>query len=509
MKTPNKKNSINPKKFALSLLSTIFIIGGSFLIYYFSKGYRIDISKKDIKKTGVIIVETEPSFANLYINSNSIGRTPRSRTLDIGTHKISIWKDGYREWNKDVEILEEKSTPIFPFLILEELPKSTLWESKGTIEKYWISKYKDYFVFLQKDSDTTYSLWHYRINTTLWSLNQNPIQILPLETNNIEIQISPNGLLALLTVNEEPEKKTYLLELQKPTTLENLTPLEISDLNNYTITWAKDNRYLVLESSEDIISLDTVRNIRYLLTKKSANQEYIWTTDEESFFYTIEALHKEEDSTYTYALKQIKLDGSNPAYTIEKIYFQKDSKYIEYYRNNGTEYPEFSNSPQSTQTTGQITYFEVNQTAKGVYIKTDTSTYWYDMLKNKYRMISPYPAELIQFSPDSRKLLLANGESLYVFTFDKEEADHTETIGSKKIDNLMKDQVSNINWLSNSSYVYFFKDNTLHISEKDGENDQQVLNMENILLYSIKTSREHIITLEQNEKFSINQYKIQ
>ena len=66
MKTPNKKNSINPKKFALSLLSTIFIIGGSFLIYYFSKGYRIDISKKDIKKTGVIIVETEPSFANLY-----------------------------------------------------------------------------------------------------------------------------------------------------------------------------------------------------------------------------------------------------------------------------------------------------------------------------------------------------------------------------------------------------------------------------------------------------------
>jgi len=508
MKTPNKKKKIDPQKLVLSLLSTIFIIGGSFLIYYFSKGYRIDILKKDIKKTGVIIVETEPSFANLYINSNSVGRTPRSRTLDIGTHKISVWKDRYREWNKNVEILKEKSTPIFPFLILENLPKSTLWESKTTIEKYWINRNKNYFLFLQKDSDTTYSLWHYRINTTLWNLNQNPIQILTLETNNIEIQMSPNGLLALLTIDEELNKKTYLLELQKQTTLENLTPLEISDLNNYTITWAKDNRYLILESSEDIISLDIVRNIRYLLTKKSPNQEYIWTTDEESFFYIIEPLHKEEDSTYIYALKQIKLDGSNPTYAIEKIYFQKDPKYIEHYRNNGTDYPEFSNSPQSTQTAGQITYFEVNQTAKGAYIKTDTSTYWYDILKNKYRMISPYPAELIQFSPDSRKLLFANGENLYVFTFNKEEGDHTETIGSKRIDNLMKNQVSDINWLSNSLYVYYLKDNTLHISEKDGENDQQVLNMDNILLYSIKTSREHIVTLEQNEKFTINQYNI-
>ena len=86
--------------------------------------------------------------------------------------------------------------------------------------------------------------------------------------------------------------------------------------------------------------------------------------------------------------------------------------------------------------------------------------------------------------------------------------DHTETIGSKRIDNLMKNQVSDINWLSNSLYVYYLKDNTLHISEKDGENDQQVLNMDNILLYSIKTSREHIVTLEQNEKFTINQYNI-
>ena len=124
-------------------------------------------------------------------------------------------------------------------------------------------------------------------------------------------------------------------------------------------------------------------------------------------------------------------------------------------------------------------------------------------------MISPYPAELIQFSPDSKKLLFENGNSIYIFTFDKEDADHTEEIGSKKINGLVKEEITDISWLSNSLYVYYISNNSLFISEKDGGNSQNILNMNNTLLYSIKSSREHIITLEnQQETFSIKQYEI-
>jgi hypothetical protein len=512
MKTPTKESSKKEKleirSLLISIFSTIFILAGSFSIYYLSKGYKLNISEREITKIGVLTVESEPSLATLYVEEKSVGRTPRSRTLDTGTYNISLKKEGYREWKKEVDILEEKSTPVYPLLLLEELKKETLWESESILEKYWISENKEHFIYLQQDTNLTYSLWQYRVNTSLWSLNQNPIQILELETKEVELDISPNGQLAILTITEEEGEQYYLIELQKVTSFEDLQTLEIADLTEYEITWAKDNRHLILESSEDIISLDTIRNVRYLLTKKSDTEEYIWNTDKEGFFYILEKLNTEEDSTYTYSLKQLKLDGTNPTYTIEKAYFQKDESYVEHYRNNGDSYPEFKNSPQATQAMGQITQFDVNQSAEGVYINTNTSTYWYDITKDRYLMVSPYPTELIQFAPDSNKLLFANGDYLYVFTFDKEEGDHTEEIGSMKVDNLLKTEVSDIKWLSNSSYVYYTKDNYLHISEKDGENNQQMLDLENILLYSVKTSREHIITLEQGETFTINQYKI-
>lgn len=512
MKTPKgenrKKLKFEFRSLIISILSTVFILGASFSIYYFSKGYKLNISEREITKTGVLTVESEPSLASLHINSNNVGRTPRSRTLDTGMHNISLRKEGYREWNKKVNILEEKSTPIYPLLLLENLKKETVWESESILEKYWVSENKEHFIYLQQDTNLTYSLWQYRINTSLWSLNQNPIQILSLETDNVGLNISPNGQLAILTLMEEDVEQNYLIELQKTSSLQDLQSLEIADLTNYETTWAKDSRYLILESTEDIISLDSTRNIRYLLTKKAEDQDYIWNTDKEGFFYIIERLDTEEDNTYIYSLKQLKLDGTNPTHTIEKAYFHKDGKYIEHYRNNGDSYPEFTNSPQSTQAIGQIIHFDVNQDAKGVYIKTDTSTYWYDIRKDKYLMVSAYPGELIQFAPNSKKLLFANGNHLYVFTFDKEEADHTEEIGSKKVDNLLKAEVSDINWLSNSSYVYYTKNNYLYISEKDGENNQEILELTNILLYSVKSSREHIVTLEQGDTITINQYKI-
>jgi hypothetical protein len=508
--TSKKTKELKIRGFAISILSTLFILSGSLIIYYFSKGYRLNISGREIKKTGVLTVQTEPSAADLYINDNSVGRTPRSRTLDVGIHTISIWKDGYREWRKEVEVLEEKSTPIYPFLILENIKKTTVWQATGIIEKYWSNETKDTFVFLQKDSEESFSVWTYRINTSLWNLTPNPIEVLQINTDQIELTISPSGQVAIAQINLESGNNIYLVELLKNNNLSLLNPLDISDFSNYQITWAKDNRYLLLESNEDIISYDTSRGIRYLLLKKSIGNEYIWSTDEEGFFYIIEPLHTEEDQTYIYGLKQSKLDGTNAKYTIEKAFFQKEEKYIQHYRENGMDYPEFSNSPESTQSIGRILDFEVNQTSKGVYIKTETSSYWYDIQKNKYQMISPFSTDIVGFSPDSKKILFLNGDSIFVFTLDKEEADHTEKIGSKKVEGLVKDNVSNLQWLSNSYYIAYKMNNYLFISEKDGGNPQSILSLENVLLQSIKSSREHIVTLEKNEDgtFSINLYKI-
>ncbi|MFA5634142.1 MAG: hypothetical protein WC973_03245, partial [Candidatus Dojkabacteria bacterium] len=136
------------------------------------------------------------------------------------------------------------------------------------------------------------------------------------------------------------------------------------------------------------------------------------------------------------------------------------------------------------------------------------------MESQKYRMIFPYPVELLRFSPNSEQLLFVNGENFHTFRFDKEEGDHTKILGSLKIDSLKKDTISELNWLSNSSHISYIEDERLSISEDNGENREELIPTQNLLLYSIKNSREYIVTLEKEDdleegfSLSINQYKI-
>lgn len=503
---------INVQNLLLSIFSTLFIIGGAFLIYYFSRGYRFDIAQRGILKTGVINVQSEPSSATLYINGEEIGKTPRSRTLPAGVQNISLWKEGYREWKKDITIIEERTTPIFPFLILQEITGSKTWEFEGEIEKFYMNETKDIITVAEKIEDSKYKIWTYSINRPLWNFNPNPIQNLTLETSNFDLFISPNGQTAILEVIEEEEKSHYIVDLQKNSTdISNLQTINTENLETYSLKWANDNKHIIMESDQDILSIDIYRNARYLLLKKQDGQKQIWDTDEEGFFYSLESENNEDDSTYIYSLKQYRLDSTNPRYTIEKAYFNKNTEYLKHYRENGEDYPEFTSSPESTQAMGQIIYFRVSQKAQGVYIQTDTSAYWYDIPEKKYRMVSPYPATLIEFSTDFKKLIFLNGEYYYVFTFEKEDADHTAKIGSKRVDSLQKDSVTNISWLSNSEYLSFSRDNSVHISDKDGENDQEIINSENILLYAVKSSRDILVTLEKNQMnntVSIKNYRI-
>lgn len=511
----SKKNSTKVLQILISILSVTFIVGGAFVIYYFSKGYRVNISDRKIKKTGVLTVETQPPTAQLYINGDSIGRTPRSRTLDVGTHSISIQKDGYREWKKSVDIVEEKSTPLFPLLLLQDIKKSNIWESEGILEKYWTNEDKDYYIFLQKDSEDLFSLWTYRINTPLWNLNPNPVQILTLKSNSILLDISSDGQQALITTQDGDVQKTYIIELSQPVNLDNLTPIESLDLSKYDPSWSKNNRHIILESQEEILSLDSSKPIPsqtpFLLLKKELGTKYLWNTDEEGFFYLLEELHTEEDQTYSYALKQLLPDENNSKYMIEKVHFQKDREFIKHYRENGDSYPEFSNSPICTQSIGEITYFEVNQASNGVYISTDTSTYWYNISNGRYRMICTHPAQLISFSPSGRRILFANGNHIYVFTLEIEDGDYTKNIGTEKVKDITKEETTDIGWLSNSIYIHYVKDGLLHISEKDGDNSTSLMDTNNVLIHTIKNDRKYIVTLEResgNLSPKIVQYRI-
>lgn len=524
-----EKNGYNRKLFSLiSILASLFVYTGAIAIYLYANGWRLGNSNQLLVKTGVLTVQSSPSLADLYVNGEKEGRTSKSVSLPVGIHSVLVKKNGYVEWKKDVEIKEQKSTPAYPWLIKKEIAQEEILSLQD--KKYinsWLSNNRDYIYILANEyipESLTYKyiLYRFDINTPFWNISTNPRVILTFDFAHepmVEILLAPNGTLGVLTIVSTDNTISYILDATKETTLDTLTVLNINNLASYKMSWAQNNQYLMFESDTDIIALDINKQTRYLLIKKTPQNGYIWSTDKQGFFYKIEVNpeYPENNNVYGYLLTQSQMDGSESKVILSDLFFQKNQDYImKYQKDTGSgKYLPFTNSPESTKTVGEIKDFIVNQDAKGIYIRTNLASYWYDIELKKYYLVSPYVSNLIEFSPDNKKLIFKDQEGFSVFTFKKEEGDHTVDIGAKLIKNIDSNAV-NIHWLFNSLNISYIENNTMYICDIDGDNKTKVLQDTNLtLIQSVSSNGEKIVTflvspIEQTDLHNIliNSYTI-
>ncbi|MCK9416448.1 MAG: PEGA domain-containing protein [Candidatus Dojkabacteria bacterium] len=511
-----KKKSKNLISILTSIFVTLAVYTGALAIFLYVQGWRFDFIDRSIKQVGVLTIESSPTGANIYVNDIAKGRTNKSMTLDVGTYDVLISKDGYYDWKKSIKILEEKSTPIFPYLVKTKFESKNIFDSTLILEKYWADKSNNRLSLLLK-GENSYEIVHYNINSGFWTLNSAPITILTIPIDleipisNIDLQLSPSGEMAILEIVTQQSSNKYVI----PTTIvSNYTsliesPLSLTEFQNYELTWAENEKYLILESEKDVISYNISKNTKQLLLRKIDDLD-IWSTDKEGYFYIFRHLDNIDEDILKYTLKQYNLDGSSEIEIIPTVFFQNNLKYLENYRKTDFVFGYFSNSPESTQTMGQITEFAVNQESGGVFIKTTQASYWYDSTIGKYITASPYPADLLEFSGDGDKLLLKTATEYAIFTFDKEEGDHTVTIGTQDIANINIDLIKKINWLSNSSYLQFEENDFIYISDIDGDNKTPLLSNQDILYWTVTSSRNNLVILtnSQEEGLKITSYTI-
>ncbi len=504
-----EKEGYNKKLFSIiSILASIFVYTGAIAIYLYANGWRLGNSNQLLVKTGVLTIQSSPSLADIYINGEKKGRTSKSVSLPVGVHTVSVRKSGYFEWKKDVEIKEQKSTPVYPWLIRKDISNKELF-SLGD-RKYinsWISDNKDYIYilvneYLPESPIYRYTLYRFDINTAFWDISTNPRIILTFDFAQepiIEMSIAPNGTLAILTIINTESTESYLLDATKGATLDALSVLNIKDFSGYKISWSQNSQYLMFESDADIIAFDINKQTRYLLVKKVQGNSYIWSTDKQGFFYKIEENpeYLQNENIYAYILTQSQMDGTESKPILSNLFFQRNQDYIvKYQKDTGSgKYLPFTNSPESTKTVGKIKDFLVNQETNGIYIRTDLASYWYDIELKKYYLVSPFASELVEFSPDKMKFIFKEQNNFNVFTFKKEDGDHTVDLGSKSIKNIGSNAV-NIHWLFNSLNISFIEDNIMYICDIDGENKTKILEDTNLTLAQIVSSNgEKVITL--------------
>lgn len=499
-------------KYLLSLVSfliTILIFAGTLLAFYYAKGYRINISNKAITKTGVLTVRTSPFLADVYVANKSIGKstTSKGKTLDVGSYYIEVRKDGYKKWRKSVDIIEEKNSILDAWLNLDKPKNSTVWNSEKIYQKHWINQNGDTAIFLLKESNTSYSLWAYRSKSFFLNFNNSLTKLLEYE-GELDLQLSPNGNKAILTVvNKSTRNKTlHVIDTTSAISLQDTESKELKDFLEYSLSWSNDNSYIILESKEQILAYSLSNKNISLLKKKNIEEErYVWTTDENGFFYSVQKEHSENNNVYKYSIDQMRLNGSGSTKVIDAIYFQSNTEYIDHYRRNGYIPTPSVTSPENTKTVGKITDIYVNQKANGIFIKTTSATYWYNISTKKYLMISPYQVELISFSTDQDKLLYKNGEKYELFTFDPDIANPMEEFGSKTVKNISTHK--RIAWVYGHEYIYILENNQIHSLDTDGDNKNLIVESKLLKDFITGGITEEIVTMEVNETGQLNLIK--
>lgn len=115
--------TLKTRRIIYLLLIVLFIIITPLIIVY-GIGYAFDWQKKAFVKTGSFYLKTAPSGAQIFINDNSKGKTNKYiKRLLPKTYKITIKKDGFHPWEKNLKIEQQIVTEARNILLISEQPK--------------------------------------------------------------------------------------------------------------------------------------------------------------------------------------------------------------------------------------------------------------------------------------------------------------------------------------------------------------------------------------------------
>lgn len=92
----------------LGICFVIFFVLAPLLVL-FVRGLSYEGDGSGLNKTGILVVETEPEDAEVFLNGEQAAHTPASiRFLKPGDYTVRLHKTGYFDWQKKLTVLEGK-----------------------------------------------------------------------------------------------------------------------------------------------------------------------------------------------------------------------------------------------------------------------------------------------------------------------------------------------------------------------------------------------------------------
>ncbi len=125
---PRKRRAHTIRLIVGYFLVAIAIGLGGWLLLKAASGYGVDPRTGDILQNGLLFVGSQPAGADIYINDGLRNSQTSARLiLPAGNYKLTLKKDGYRTWERNISLNEGSVTRfVYPFLFPQEPKPVTL-----------------------------------------------------------------------------------------------------------------------------------------------------------------------------------------------------------------------------------------------------------------------------------------------------------------------------------------------------------------------------------------------
>jgi len=176
---------------------------------FYAKGYRLNSKDLTIEPSGLLVLKSYPSGAQIYVNGELKTATDATISLKPGTYDVSIRKEGFFEWKKRLTIEKEVVTEATAhlFRINPNLTAITFSSVEKIVPSHDYSKIA-YIVSASNGTVETSGLWVLEnINLPL-GFAREPKRITDGDLSEAVFSWSPDDSKILLTL----PKGSYLLD---------------------------------------------------------------------------------------------------------------------------------------------------------------------------------------------------------------------------------------------------------------------------------------------------------
>ncbi|MDD2656741.1 MAG: PEGA domain-containing protein [Patescibacteria group bacterium] len=242
----------------ITLVSSFFII--SPLLIAYGSGYRYDFTKHRIQKTGVLNINILPKDAEIFLNGEKLKeKIPFNLSLYPDTYLLTITKDGYKTWEKNISVISTKTTYINYFQLLKD--QSPLPVELSDIKEILGTDNSENILLLSQTAND-------KTNIISFNLKNNTTENLANNLDILNYSVSPYNDLAYIITQDATEKNLTIFDLNKVT---NSTKINL--LDEPKLQWLNNkNNPLVLEEVQTIFSISSSGN------KKIVN-DFVSTTN--------------------------------------------------------------------------------------------------------------------------------------------------------------------------------------------------------------------------------------